>query len=83
MELRTTDGEETWMILIVVERDSTTAAPSGFADKLSKFLRDEGKSMTALFPPLSSNHGSPESIIRAVDEILEKTERPQSDSNAY
>lgn len=83
MDLRTTDGEETWMILMVVERDSTTAAPFGFADKLSKFLRDEGMSMTDLFPPLSSNHGSPVSIIRAVDEILEKTARPQIDTNAY
>ncbi len=72
MELRPTDAEETWMILMAVKRDSTTAAPAGFADKLTKFLRDEGKSMTdlqALFPPLSSNPGSPESIICAVGEI--------------
>ncbi len=86
LELRPTDDEENWMILAAVERESTNAAPARFADKLSQFLRDEGRSITdlqALFLRLSSNPSSPESIIRALGEILEKTVRPQSDSNAY
>ncbi|GAA6112134.1 paraneoplastic antigen Ma1 homolog, partial [Tachysurus ichikawai] len=47
---------------------------------------DEGKSMTdlqALFPSLGSSTSYPESIIRAVGEILEKAVKPQNDSNAY
>ncbi len=85
IELKPTD-DETWVIITGVERVPTSAVPAGFADKLSQFLRDEGKSMTdlqALFPPLSASPSSPESIIRAVGEILEKTVRPPSDSNAY
>lgn len=85
MELKPTD-DETWRISTGVEKNPTGTVPSGFADKLSQFLRDEGKSMTdlqALFPPLSASPSSPESIIRAVGEILEKTIRPPSDSNAY
>lgn len=85
IELRPTQ-DDTWMILTAVEKIPPNAAPEGWADKLSKFLKDEGKSMTdlqALFPPLSANSSSPESIIRAVGEIFEKTVRPPSDSNAY
>ncbi len=85
IELKPTD-DETWMIITGVERVPTSAVPAGFADKLSQFLQGEGKSMTdlqALFPPLSASPSSPESIIRAVGEILEKTVRPPSDSNAY
>nr|XP_055033931.1 uncharacterized protein LOC129422186 [Misgurnus anguillicaudatus] len=80
------DGEEAWEIVVSTESDSPPVAPVGFTDKLSKFLMDEGKSITdlqALFPSLGSNTSSPESIIRAVGEILEKTVKPQSDSNAY
>ncbi|KAI7811525.1 putative paraneoplastic antigen Ma1-like protein [Triplophysa rosa] len=80
------DDEEIWMVITATDQAPTMATPAGFADKLSKLLRDEGKSMTdlqALFPPFSSNPSSPESIIRAVGEILEKTARPQSDSSAY
>ncbi|XP_047657083.1 paraneoplastic antigen Ma1 homolog [Tachysurus fulvidraco] len=80
------DGEEAWEIVVSTETDSRPAAPVEFTNKLSKFLMDEGKSMTdleALFPSLGSNTSSPESIIRAVGEILEKAVRPQSDSNAY
>ncbi len=46
----------------------------------------EGKSLVdvqALFTPRSSADGSPESIIRAVGEILEKTAKPSGDSSAY
>lgn len=85
-ELHPTDGEEAWMIIIATERESAHVAPAEFADKLSKFLKDEGKSMTdvhALFSPQSANPSSPESIIRAVGEILEKTVRPSSDGSAY
>ncbi len=85
IELKPTD-DETWMIITGVERVPTSTVPAGFADKLSQFLHGEGKSMTdlqALFPPLSASPSSPESIIRAVGEILEKTVRPPSDGNAY
>ncbi|XP_056622860.1 paraneoplastic antigen Ma1 homolog [Triplophysa dalaica] len=80
------DDEEIWIVIAATDQTSATTTPAGFADKLSKLLRDEGKTMTdlqALFPPLSSNLSSPESIIRAVGEILEKNARPQSDSSAY
>ncbi|KAK2865790.1 hypothetical protein Q7C36_001846 [Tachysurus vachellii] len=80
------DGEEAWEIVVSTESDSPPAAPVEFTNKLSKFLMDEGKSMTelqALFPSLGSSTSSPESIIRAVGEILEKAVKPQSDSNAY
>ncbi|XP_021336988.3 paraneoplastic antigen Ma1 homolog [Danio rerio] len=85
-ELHPTDGEEAWMIILATERESAHVAPAEFADKLSKFLKDEGKSMTdvhALFSPQNANPSSPESIIRAVGEILEKTVRPSSDGSAY
>lgn len=39
--------------------------------------------LQALFPSLGSSTSYPESIIRAVGEILEKAVKPQNDSNAY
>lgn len=45
-ELHPTDDEEAWMIIITMEREPVHVAPAGFADKLSKFLKDECKSMT-------------------------------------
>lgn len=62
-ELLRPDGEESWKIVVA----PVDVSASEFSKKLSKFLTDEGKSMTdiqALFSPHSSS--TPESIIRAV-----------------
>ncbi|XP_067266693.1 uncharacterized protein [Chanodichthys erythropterus] len=79
-ELQRPDGEESWKVVVV----PVDVSASEFSKKLSKFLTDEGKSMTdvqALFSPHSSS--SPESIIRAVGELLEKTTKSSGETNAY
>lgn len=53
-------------------------SPAKFAEKLAMFLANEGKSMQdlqALISPSSQSAGSPESIIRAVGDLLDKTGR--------
>ncbi|XP_016352986.1 paraneoplastic antigen Ma1 homolog [Sinocyclocheilus anshuiensis] len=76
-----------WTVVVVPAKETLPDAPSeGFTEKLTKFLMGEGKSLAdihALFTPRSSADGSPESIIRAVGEILEKTAKPSGDSSAY
>ncbi|XP_016432065.1 paraneoplastic antigen Ma1 homolog [Sinocyclocheilus rhinocerous] len=79
-ELLRPDGEESCKVVVA----PVDVSASEFSKKLSKFLMDEGKSMTdiqALFSPQSSS--SPESIIRAVGELLEKTTKPSGETNAY
>ncbi|XP_039547076.1 paraneoplastic antigen Ma1 homolog [Pimephales promelas] len=79
-ELLRPDGEESWKV-VVTPGDVPT---SEFSKKLSKFLTDERKSMIdlqALFSPQSFS--CPESIIRAVGELLEKTTKPVGETNAY
>ncbi|KAL1249379.1 hypothetical protein QQF64_020384 [Cirrhinus molitorella] len=52
----------------------------------SRLPVEEGKSVSdlqAMFSSPSSNAGSPEAIIRAVGELLEKTSKPGSDGSAY
>ncbi|KAL0151367.1 hypothetical protein M9458_053361 [Cirrhinus mrigala] len=81
-ELVPAPGEETWKVVVA----SAAVPVSDFSQKLSKFLSEEGKSMSdlpALFTQPSSNAGSPESIIHAVGELLEKTSKPSSDASAY
>lgn len=83
IELQIGDEEETWKI-VVSKKCETTGI--GFADKFSSFLNGEGKTIKdvqELLSPLSSSAGSPESIIRAVGELLEKTVLPSSDTSAY
>ncbi|KAL7835623.1 hypothetical protein SRHO_G00279700 [Serrasalmus rhombeus] len=71
------------MIIVAKEVES---APSVFVAKLFKLLEEEEKSVTnvhALVPPPLPCVSSPESIISTLGELLEKTVKPHSDSNAY
>ncbi|XP_048021418.1 paraneoplastic antigen Ma1 homolog [Megalobrama amblycephala] len=77
------EGGKPWKMVVAKSAESP---PAGFAEKLSKLLFEEGKSFTdlqAMFSTPSSNAGSPEAIIRAVGELLEKTSKPVSDGSAY
>ncbi len=72
-----------WKILIAKDDE-----PVGdvFQEKLAQFLSKEGKTMSdlqGLVNPLVSGMTSPEAIIRAVGELLEKTSKPVSDGQAY
>ncbi|XP_051991259.1 paraneoplastic antigen Ma2 [Xyrauchen texanus] len=81
-ELLPAPGEETWKVVVA----STEVPVSEFSQKLSKFLIEEGKSMSdlqALFTQSGSTTSSPESIIHAVGEQLEKTSKPSTDTSAY
>lgn len=76
-------GRKPWKMIVA---DSDESPTSGFAAKLSQLLKQEGKSFSdlqAMFTPPNPNAGSPESIIRAVGELLEKTAKPVSDGSAY
>ncbi len=76
-------GGKPWKMVAAKTAESQ---PAGFAEKLSKLLLQEGKSVSdlqAMFSSPSSNAGSPEAIIRAVGELLEKTSKPVSDGSAY
>lgn len=73
---------ETWEIVVIKDEDPNMNAFSG---RLAQFLNREGKSITdlqSLINPLVSNVTSPETIIRAIGELLEKT-KPTSDGQAY
>lgn len=75
------DGDPPWKIVVVRDKES---GPDDFSAKLRKLLQDEGKSMTdvqALLSPFPTS--SPEAVIRAVGELLEKTTKHSSDSTAY
>ncbi len=81
-ELLPAPGEETWKVVVA----SAKVPVSEFSKKLSTFLSEEGKSMSdlqALFTQSGSTTSSPESIIRAVGELLEKTSKPSPDASAY
>lgn len=72
-----------WNILVAADDE-----PVGdvFQEKLNRFLSQEGKTMSdlhGLVNPLVSGMTSPEAIIRAVGELLEKTSKPVSDGQAY
>ncbi|RXN25500.1 Retrovirus-related Pol polyprotein from transposon 297 [Labeo rohita] len=81
------ERKEPWTVIAVQARESVPdPASGGFTERLAKFLMEEGKSLNdvqALLTPRSSTDSSPESIIRAVGEILEKTVKHPSDTNAY
>lgn len=77
------EGGDPWKVVIVQGCDPS---PSEFAEKLATFLANEGKSMKdlqSLVSPSGHNVGSPESIIRAVGDLLDKTGRQTTDSSAY
>lgn len=76
-------GEKPWKMIVVKSAESP---PPGFAEKLSKLLLQEGKSLTdlqAMFSTPCSNAGTPEAIILAVGELLEKTLKSVSNGSAY
>lgn len=57
--------------------------PKGFNERLKDFLTAEKKTMDDLYTILGATGTSPESIIRAMGEILEKTVKPSGENNAY
>ncbi|RXN10789.1 paraneoplastic antigen Ma1-like protein [Labeo rohita] len=81
------ERKEPWTVIAVQARQSVPdPASGGFTERLAKFLMEEGKSLSdvqALLTPRSTTDSSPESIIRAVGEILEKTVKHPRDTNAY
>ncbi|KAL0198818.1 hypothetical protein M9458_007358, partial [Cirrhinus mrigala] len=81
------ERKEPWTVIAVQARESVPdPASGGFTERLAKFLMEEGKSINdvqALLTLRSTSDSSPESIIRAVGEILEKTIKHPSDTNAY
>ncbi|KAI7814030.1 hypothetical protein IRJ41_006648 [Triplophysa rosa] len=83
VELRPEGSEKPWKIIVA---STAEAPPAGFAVKLSDLLAQEGKSLAdlrAMFAPAGSDAGSPEAIIRAVSDLLEKTSKPVSDGSVY
>lgn len=84
-----TRGEksEPWSVIVIQPSESASNTDAeGFSEKLTKFLMEEGKTFSdvkALITPHSAGDSSPESIIRAMGEVLEKTIKPTSDGNAY
>lgn len=80
-EIRPASGEIPWKIILLTPRESEQ-----FSDKFRKLLQEEGKTMDdvrALFSKDPLQGSSPDSIIRAVGDLLEKTMRPSSDANAF
>ncbi|KAL2093139.1 hypothetical protein ACEWY4_010451 [Coilia grayii] len=74
------DSEQAWKIEVVRGVDP---APHDFGEKLKKLLHAEGKSLSdvqALFSPFPVS--SPEAVIRAVGELLEKN-KMSNDGTAY
>ncbi|XP_034760574.2 paraneoplastic antigen Ma1 homolog [Acipenser ruthenus] len=59
---------------------------SSFQEKLTKLLQEEGKTLReaqALYPAEALQTTSPEAIIRAVGDVLEKTAKSHNETNAY
>lgn len=70
-------GGANWKIVV--------ARSDGFTEKLARFLLDEGKTMDdiqSLCSPSPSWTNSPESIIRAVGDVIHRTPKP-TESNTY
>uniref|UniRef100_A0AAR2JPL1 PNMA family member 1 n=1 Tax=Pygocentrus nattereri TaxID=42514 RepID=A0AAR2JPL1_PYGNA len=82
-EVIPSDGRATWKLIISDEPSSST---EDFTEKLSRLLREEGKTWSdipALHALSSSYVSSPESIIQAVGDLLEKASKPSCESSAY
>ncbi|XP_041125809.1 paraneoplastic antigen Ma1 homolog [Polyodon spathula] len=78
-----------WMLVVA---DGATIDPgegvptSSFQEKLTKLLQEEGKTLheaQALYPAEALQTMSPEAIIRAVGDILEKMAKSHNENNAY
>ncbi|XP_072572259.1 uncharacterized protein [Paramormyrops kingsleyae] len=79
--LQPSGSDKTWEIVVGKRPD-----PTAFSTKLSDFLLSEGKSMSdlqSMFTSFSSSVTSPESIIRAMGEVLEKAAKQSTDSSTY
>ena len=82
-QLQTLDGGLAWKISLFVESESPA---DDFLAKLNKLMEEEGKTVKDVHAMLSKDvphENSPESIIRAVGDLLEKTMRPTSENNAF
>ncbi|KAL7886895.1 hypothetical protein AOLI_G00046160 [Acnodon oligacanthus] len=69
-------GSDPWQLILAVEQPSTV---DNFSSKLQGLMKSEGKTMEdiqALFNTPQSQSASPESIIHAVGELLDKTMKP-------
>uniref|UniRef100_A0A3B1JFJ8 CCHC-type domain-containing protein n=1 Tax=Astyanax mexicanus TaxID=7994 RepID=A0A3B1JFJ8_ASTMX len=84
-EIVPSGGGPTWKVII---SDEFSNSADGFDEKLFRLLKEEGKTLG----DISTLHAkstpqvqvsSPESIIRAVSDLLEKTAKPHSESHAY
>ncbi|XP_065149467.1 paraneoplastic antigen Ma1 homolog [Paramisgurnus dabryanus] len=83
VELLSAAGEEPWKVVVYMEK---VPSSTEFAEKLAMFLAGEGKSLTDVQALLSSqgpSASSPEAIIRAVGDLLEKTGKPSNTDNVY
>lgn len=69
-----------WMLITLFK---PTTQPRGFSERLQDFLTAEKKSMDDLYSIVGATGNSPEAIIRAVGDILEKTVKPPGENNAY
>ncbi|XP_039591867.1 paraneoplastic antigen Ma1 homolog [Polypterus senegalus] len=70
----------------LVTTNRVDGSPESFTGKLEKLLKDEGMTMDdvqALYMSDKSGQSNPESIIRAVGELIGKTVRPSNENNAY
>jgi len=81
------EKREPWTVVVMQTTEPTPDDVSAeFTEKLAKFLMEEGKSLSdvhALISPHRATDSSPESIIRAMGEVLEKTVKHSSDNNTY
>lgn len=74
-------GGANWRTVIACSDDHS----DGFTEKLARFLQDEGRTMDdlqTLCSPSPSWKNSPESIIRAVGDVIHRTPKP-TESNTY
>ena len=81
--LQPLNGGFVWKVSLFVE---STSPADDFMAKLNKLMKEEGKTVNDVHAMLSTDvprENSPESIIRAVGDLLEKTMRPTSENNAF
>ncbi len=82
-EIRPVQGELPWKIILLTSKDTETTQ---FSDKFCKLLQEEGKTIDdvrALFSKEPLAGSTPDSIIRAVGDLLEKTMKSSRDSTVF
>lgn len=78
------EKSELWSVIVIQTQDSESdTATGGFTEKLAKFLMEEGKSLSDIQALISPHSASDSSFIHAMGEVLAKTVKLLSDSNAY